>query len=468
MIRQFGLLLAVGIAMICLCSIVMPLTTLGMREYRSPTKRAHYGGERLSKIVVKLGDLPARLAVPFAIVSLLVFFGGIVTEGKLVLQTDPIQWVNPHSQVIHNINALQDGTGSSNEMGVFVRTTKDNAFNDETVKYVDDLTTSQLTRNGPASQQPKLATANSIVEVVSDVINDIPGSSHVNPTAASVLQAYAVAPPEIRTQLVASDLKSFNIVFRTATPNLREVKGAVDEVRSLSGNNPYSKALVPTSGTSATPSGLAVVGVGLLENLESNRILLTYLAIAFVGLFLAVRMRSIVRSLLSLVPVLIAVGAASLIAYTFNLKLSPMTAVGGPLVVAVCTEFTSLILLRFGEERARGLAPKEAIDVTAARTGRAFLVSAMTATAGVVVMAFSTMPILRGFGIVVGMNIAVALLAALVILPPMLVWADDESRNWVSKGMVHRLQEAQARERRQEEAEDRASAVTDTPTPVLA
>ena len=92
-------------------------------------------------------------------------------------------------------------------------------------------------------------------------------------------------------------------------------------------------------------------------------------------LFLAVRLRSIVRALLSLVPVLIAVGAASLFAYVLDLKLSPMTAVGGPLVVAACTEFTSLILLRFIEERRRGLSPTEAVDVTAARTGRAFIVS---------------------------------------------------------------------------------------------
>ena len=90
---------------------------------------------------------------------------------------------------------------------------------------------------------------------------------------------------------------------------------------------------------------------GLLENLEANRILLTYLAILFVFLFLAVRLRSVIRSLLSLVPVLIAVGTASLVAYALGLKLSPMTAVGGPLVVAACTEFTSLILLRFVEER---------------------------------------------------------------------------------------------------------------------
>ena len=184
----------------------------------------------------------------------------------------------------------------------------------------------------------------------------------------------------------------------------------------------------------ATPSGLAVVGVGLLDNLEENRILLTYLAILFVFLFLTVRLRSIVRALLSMVPVLIAVGAASLVAYALDLKLSPLTAVGGPLVVAVCTEFTSLILLRFVEERRRGMAPKAAVDVTAGRTGRAFIVSAMTATAGVAVIATSSLPLLRDFGIIVALNVGVALLSALVFLPPMLVWADE--RNWVSRGLV--------------------------------
>ena len=37
MIRQFGLLLAVGIVVICVTSIVAPLAVLGIREYRSPT-----------------------------------------------------------------------------------------------------------------------------------------------------------------------------------------------------------------------------------------------------------------------------------------------------------------------------------------------------------------------------------------------------------------------------------------------
>ncbi len=62
--------------------------------------------------------------------------------------------------------------------------------------------------------------------------------------------------------------------------------------------------------------------------------------------------------------------------------------------------------------------------------------SGLTAISGVAVIATSSMPLLRDFGIVVGMNVAVALLSALIFLPPMLVWADSGGRNWVSRHLV--------------------------------
>jgi hydrophobe/amphiphile efflux-3 (HAE3) family protein len=452
MIRQFGALLAVGIAMICLCSIVAPLSALGIREFKSPTKRRESGVNVLGRIVVKLGELPAKAAPALVVVSLAIFVGGIFTEGRLVLQTDPVEWINPHAQVIENIHALEAGTGSANEMGVFVQTGNPaGTFSDEAVGYIDRFTQAEMATFGPGSKEPKLATASSMVQIVSDLVNDLPpGGGHVAPTGAEIGAAYHLAPSPIQRQLVATmpnGTQAFNIVFRTATPNLVKVKKVVDQVRTLTSDHPEPAALAASGHVAdITPSGLAVVGVGLLENLESNRILLTYLSIAFVAVFLAFRLRSVVRSLLSLVPVLIAVGAVSLIAFAGSLQLSPMTAVGGPIVVAVCTEFTSLILLRFVEERARGLEPKEAVDVTAGRTGRAFLVSACTAIAGVAVMGFSSMPILRDFGIIIGMNVAIALLAALVFLPPMLVWADSGGRNWVSRGIGDRLRAARERE----------------------
>jgi hydrophobe/amphiphile efflux-3 (HAE3) family protein len=420
MLRQFGLLLAVGIAVICLCSIIAPLAALGIREYKSPTKGRDFRTGPLGRLVVWLGALPGGVAIPLTVIAVIVFAGGIVTEGQLELQTDPIKWVNQDSQVIHDLHTLDRETGSSSELGMFVQS-KD-VFDDKTVGFMDSFTTEEL-----AKHPDTLLTAAGIVTTVSDVTNDVPGASHVAPTGEEVRAADGVAPASIKSSTVSSNGEALNLVFRTGPSELQRRAEVVREIRSTTS---------PPAGVSATPSGLAVVGVGLLDNLEANRVLLTYLAILFVFLFLSVRLRSVIRSLLSLVPVLIAVGTASLVAFAFSLKLSPITAVGGPLVVAACTEFTSLILLRFVEERRRGLTPEEAVEVAASRTGRAFIVSALTAIAGVAVIATSSLPLLRDFGIIVAMNVAVALLSALVVLPPMLVWADR--RNWVSRGLVKR------------------------------
>jgi hypothetical protein len=425
MIRDFGLLLAVGIAAICLCSIVMPLAILGMREYRSPTKGKDFSHGTLAKLVVWLGDLPTRSAVPLAIASVVIFAGGIVVEDKLDIQSDPEEWVNQDTQVVRDIQTLKAETGSSAELGMYVES--DDVFSDEMATFITDFANEEL-----ATRPDELLTASSIVTTVSFLL-ELPDTPTLAPTGADVQRAYDVAPPDIQRSLVNPENGALNLVFRTGPGSLDERAVYVNEIRDELDAGETAGGVVIPEGVRATPSGLAVVGVGLLENIEANRILLTYLAVAFVFLFLTVRLHSIVRALLSMVPVLIAVGAASLVAWALDLQLSPMTAVGGPLVVALCTEFTSLILLRFIEESQRGHSPRRAIEVTASRTGRAFIVSALTAVSGVAVIAFSSLPLLRDFGMIVTMNVTVALLSALVFLPPMLVWAEE--RGWVTRGM---------------------------------
>ena len=425
MIRDFGLLLAVGIAAICICSIVLPLATLGIREYRSPTKGKDFSQGILAKLVVRLGALPRAAAVPLAVASVLIFVGGVVVEDQLDIQSDPEEWVNQDTQVIRDIDTLKAETGSSAELGIFVES--DDVFSDETAEFVSDFANEQL-----AERPNELLTASSIVTTVSFLL-EMPDTTPLAPTGEDVRRAYEVAPPDIQRSLVNPDSGALNLVFRTGPGSLDERAVYTNAIRDQLEAGETAGGVVIPEGVRATPSGLAVVGVGLLENIEANRILLTYLAVGFVFLFLTVRLRSVVRALLSMVPVLIAVGAASLVAWIFDLQLSPMTAVGGPLVVALCTEFTSLILLRFIEERQRGYTPREAVDVTARRTGRAFIVSALTAVSGVAVIAFSSLPLLRDFGLIVAMNVSVALLSALVFLPPMLVWAEE--RGWVTRGL---------------------------------
>ena len=424
MIRAFGLLLAVGIAVVCLASILLPLATLGAREYRSPTKGKDWRDGAIAQGVVKLGSLPVWIAPVFAVASVFVFAGGLAVEEKLDLQTDVLEWVDQDSQGIKDFRTVEAETGSSSELGFFLTSDTYDVFSQEMTDFTWDY--SQLL----LEQHPEvLLSANSLVTTIGYAA-EVPDTTPLAPRAEDVKAGYDLAPVDIQLSTIAEPSDedpngAANLLYLYGPGSLEERQVVLEEIAAVTES---------PEGISIVPSGLAVVGVGLLEALKANRILLTYLAIGFVGIFLAIRLRSIVRSLLSLVPVIIAVGGTSLVAFAFGLKLSPMTAVGGPLVTAACTEFTSLMLLRYLEERRRGLWPQQAGHVASARTGRAFVVSALTTMTGVAVIATSSLPLLRDFGIIVAMNVAVALLAALIVLPPLLVWADN--RGWVSKGEI--------------------------------
>jgi hydrophobe/amphiphile efflux-3 (HAE3) family protein len=420
MVRAFGWLLTVGIVAICISSIINPLAVLGMREYRSPTRAGDFSEGRLGRMVVWLGSLPGGFAVPLALVSVLVFVGGSIVEPEIKLETDPVNWVSQDSDVVKALRTVEHEIGGSSELGIFVESTDgESLYTDEIVAELDEFQRSTLEEHSDV-----LLIGSGIITTVSD-LTEVPGAAHVPPTAESVKAAWEIAPDGIKSATATPDGEAINLIYLTRPTSLEERAEVVDDIRA--------NAVAP-EGARLTPSGLAVVGVGLLENLEANLIQLTWLAVGLVFVFLLVRLRSFTRSLLSMVPVLVSSGLATVAIWALGISLSPMTAIGGPLVVATCTEFTSLILLRYIEERRRGLDPRPAIDVTAARTGRAFIVSAMTAVAGVAVISFSSLPLLRNFGIFMALKITIALLAALVVLPPLIIWADK--RGWVSKGML--------------------------------
>jgi hydrophobe/amphiphile efflux-3 (HAE3) family protein len=408
MIRHFGVLLAVGILVVLVADVVLPTAILGAREYRSPTTPRDFTHDVISRLVVRLGSLP-RAAVPVLIVlSIAVFAGGAAVDGSLELQTDPEEWVDQGSAVIGDLDTLRTEVGSSSELGIYVQS--DDIFSDETVGFVHDFATGELSK-----YPDDLLTASSLVTTVSFLL-EVPGTTVLPPTGEDVANAYAVAPEAIRSSTVNEESGALNIIFRTGASSLERRAVVVNDIRAT---------VAPPAGVKATPSGLAVVGVGLLENLKANRTLLTQVALGAVFVFLLLRLRHPVRAILCMVPVLMGVGATSIVASVAGFKLSPLTALGGPLVIAACTEFTSLILLRHLEERERGLSPIEAAHVAESRTGRAFVASALAIITGVVVLVASPLPLLRDFGLITSVNVAVALLSALVVLPPLLIWADE-------------------------------------------
>ncbi len=412
MIRDFGTLLALGLPVIVVATVLLLAVSLDARERRRPTAARDYTHGPLGRLVIRLGGLPRITAIPLVVAAVAIFAGGIAADGHLTIQTDPEKWVNQHSQVIKDVNTLRARSGSASELGVYVQTP--NVFDDATANFVGRFANTQLD-----THRSDLVDSSSLVTIVSYLI-EVPNTTTVMPTGQDIRAAYAVAPPDIQRSTVNLQHNALNMIFRTGSGSLERRAAVVADIRA----NTH-----PPAGIRATPSGLAVVGTGLVASFKHNRAELTYYALIAAFVLLLLVHRNLVRAALSLVPVLIAVGLSSLIALAIGVDLSPLTAVSGPLIIALCTEFTTLLVFRHLEERGHGHDPRQAAERTAARTGRAFMVSAVAAVIGVGVLALSSLPLLRDFGLLVALNVAVALLSALVVLPPVLLWADEHG--WV-------------------------------------
>jgi hydrophobe/amphiphile efflux-3 (HAE3) family protein len=407
MIRDFGVLLAVGVVFVFLAAVIVPTATLAWREASVPStrERRQRGVER---VMQKLAHLPRSLASVLAVVAVALFVGGLFAERSTPIQTDPNRWVDQNSKVIRDIDYMQAQTGASSELGVFLQDQR-GVFTDRVSAFATSFALAELDK-----YPGKLATVSSLPTTVYYLMK-VPGASPLPPTGEDLRNAFAVAPVDLRRSMVANGAKAANVLFETGPSTLEVRKEVTEDIRAN---------VHPPAGITATPSGLAVIGVGLLDNLTANRLMLTYLALGGVFAWLLLRFRRIVTAVVVMLPVVFAVGLAATAVKLSEITVSPLTTVSSPLVIAICGEFSLLILFRHLEERARGLEPSEAIDVAAARTGRAFFASSLTTVGGFAVLLFSPLPLLRDFGAIVAITIAIALLSAMVVMPPLLVWAD--------------------------------------------
>ncbi len=375
MIRDFGILLAIGITVLVIVGIVVTASALGIREWTKPTEVRP--PSMVERIVVKLGGLPTKFGLPLVILAGVLFVGGVLAEGRAQIESDPIKWIDQDSQVVKDIGKLEDETGFSSTLGILVAA--NNIYDQEVIDLIWDFTLAAENRDDNA-----VVSSSSMVNTMGKIIM-IDDATPIAPTSEDVLASVHGLPgvdgpdPMMPDDIVAALLRSKDDPTATQL-NLRLAPASLDDravlVEELEADLqaridaldlPSDSILLVglpegQEPVRATPAGLATVGIGLLENLSANRANLTYLALSVAGLFLVLRFRSVTRALLALVPVLLAVGVSSLVVGLLGFTLSPLTTVSGPLVIASCAEFSVLILGRYLEERQRGLVHARSIQ----------------------------------------------------------------------------------------------------------
>jgi hydrophobe/amphiphile efflux-3 (HAE3) family protein len=408
MIRDFGVMLAIGAAALFVAALVVVPSVLAWRDARRPRFGVTGRRVRIERAVGWLAGLARGKAAVTVVLILVVTVGGfgIYAQQHTTIQSDPERFVAQDSPVLRDLRRVREVAQSSGDFGVMIEA--DDIMRPEVLAWMHRFETQEM-----RAHRKTLFRSSSIASIVATVTNSEPTPQDVEPILS-------VAPPAISRTFLSADHKRAHMIFAIGPVSLQEYKGLITSMRA-----DMRGALRPPSGVHVVMSGLTVVGIEAVDALSANRWQMAGVALIAVLFWLLIAFwRRPLRAVLALVPVLAALGLAWSVVFLLGVEVNSLTALSSPLVIAVGTEFSVLVMERYLEERRRGTPPDEAINTAALRIGRAFTASGLATAAGFGVLAFSGFPLLSNFGTVVALNVLVVLLSSLVLFPPLLRTAD--------------------------------------------
>lgn len=413
MVRGFGWLLIVGIAVAFALALTTGLATL-TRWRPGPVSKPgrRLPVERLLSVARAYPEMILSVGVALALVGWV--------AGTQVETVSDIRSLAPQNiKAVEGLNELQDTTGVSGELDVRIHA--EDFTDPATIAWMAGFKQRVQEGNGFEGEDPSCLTAEICPgPALSDFLvrgDEKPTRKRIEATLAA-LSPYAlrqVAPVDPRTGKVGHvALISFGI----RAQSLEDQQHLVERVRSEIGE--------PPPGVEAQLAGLPVIAAQSASDLSSSRYWLTLTGLAAVAAALLLVYRSWRRALIPLVPTVLATGWASLLLWITGIPLNPMSAALGALTIAIATEFGVLLVGRFHEERGGGVRVEEALRRAYARTGAAVLASGVTAIAGFAVLIASDVRMLRDFGLVTVVDLGAALAGVLLVLPAILLWLERE------------------------------------------
>ena len=409
MVRDFGSMLAVGAVIVFVTSIVLMSSIIYLRERKriGPTTppRARFEVERL------VGGITARTVgklVPIALAGAAIATVGLFVSRRIPTQMDPEKFVPSSSSVLVDLHRVRDVAGTTSEINLLVEARDGKHVTDQDVlDWMIGLEESQRQKHSELKHSNSVASFTKLV-------------SGAAPTTDGANVALSVAPKPLVDSVVNGDRSAAAITFAISdSADLAERKTITNDILA----NAH-----PPDGIDVAPAGIAVVGTETVEAISSNRDLMSLVAIGAILMLLLAVYRNPVKAVAPLLPVVVALGASAMFLYFAGVQYSPLTSISGPLIIAMGTEFNILLMSRYFEERAGGLDPRNAMSKASLRIGRAIASSGLTVMGGFAVLALSDFPLLDNFGKVTALNIGLSLLSTLVLLPPLLVWADEDHR----------------------------------------
>jgi hydrophobe/amphiphile efflux-3 (HAE3) family protein len=417
MVRDFGLLLIVGIAIGFVLALTAGFAALSLRS--EPAGIGHRGQPPTQRLLAVALAHPRRV---LAVGAALAVAGWAL--GTQVETVSDVRELAPQDiGAVRDLNELQKATGVSGELDVMVDAP--DLTDPATLRWMAAFKQRVLRSNGFSGAEPSCLAAEVCPgPALSDFVVGGGGGLRQRDVRKTLRELPAYDLEQVAVVDPQTDLPTevALLSFGIRAQSLEAQQELIDRVQEEVGEP--GSATGPPPGVKVELAGLPVIASAAAADLSGSRDWLTAGGLLAVALLLLAVYRSLSRALLPLLPVLFASGWAALVLWLSGIPLNPMSAALGTLTVAIATEFSVILSARFYEERGAGRGMADALHLAYARTGAAVLASGITASVGFGVLIASDVTMLRDFGLVTVIDLVVALLGVMLVLPAALSWRE--------------------------------------------
>jgi uncharacterized protein len=435
MVRGFGVLLVVGIALAFVCALIGCSATLALAPRIGAPQAAGALGAAWRGAREILADNPltrwvSKMGLQYAVerpgrvlgIGLVLAALGWGLDTQTRVQTDIAKLAPQQMASLSNLKALERSSGVGGELDLMVSSTS--LTKPATIAWMSSYESSVLRRFGYSRSRgcgrAQLCPSFSLPDLFQASEG---GAGRL--TEAQVNGLLKAVPAYFAQDVISPNHRVATLSFGIRLMPLQDQQRLIEQMRS---------ELHPPAGVQAQLVGLSVLAAQSGAQIASpwRRVLLLLAALCAVALLLLALFRGDVRrAFVPLVPIVLATGWSALVLFAIRVPLNPMSVTLGALVIAISTEFSVLLSERHRQELLAGHGAIEALRRAYRHTGAAVAASGVTAIAGFGVLALSDIAMLRDFGLVTLVDLSVSLIGVLVVLPAAVVLAEGRrERRW--------------------------------------
>ncbi|MCX6012271.1 MAG: hydrophobe/amphiphile efflux-3 (HAE3) family transporter [Chloroflexi bacterium] len=413
MIRNFGMLLALGILLCYVVALFLTNSILYITDKKKPIEilgqKAVEGSHKIEKGIAKAVSFAIRKPLLIFLIALITGAAGGVLDGYLKIKTDLESLIPQDLPALVEMRQIRDISGAGTTLKFMVEA------NDVTSsEFLNWLKTYQ--EDEIAKYPAELKSANSPATLITEATKTM-GMGEIIPSNQAVINGILsnidqTQPGVIKT-FISVDKKMAAISFSAMDLSLKDV------------NDLQKNMVTDADGVSISPVGSMALGAKTVDSIIQPRLLMNILCMGVTFIVLLLIYRNIMKTLFIVIPVGLVIGWLSLVLYITGIGLNPITAILGVVIVGINTEYMVLLVSRYDEEKNKGEPPTEAMITAASKMGRAIIASGLTTLGGFGVLIASKFVMMHDFGIVTLVGILMCMITTIIVMPPLMVWWDN-------------------------------------------